>query len=118
MLGRRELIRWGSLGLAGLSLPEVLRAETQGDTSGARRPARSCILFFLEGGPAHQDLWDMKPEAPAEVRGEFHPIDSSVPGVQVCEHLPQFARQMHHVCLVRSVHHQVVDHNAGAYYAL
>jgi hypothetical protein len=60
----------------------------------------------------------MKPEAPAEVRGEFHPIDSSVPGVQVCEHLPQFARQMHHVCLVRSVHHQVVDHNAGAYYAL
>jgi hypothetical protein len=118
MLGRRELIRWGSLGLAGISLPDLLRAEASSPTTGARRTARSCILFFLEGGPAHQDLWDMKPEAPAEVRGEFQSIDSTAPGVQICEHLPQLARQMHHVCLVRSVHHQVVDHNAGAYYAL
>jgi hypothetical protein len=75
-------------------------------------------VFFLEGGPAHQDLWDMKPEAPSEVRGEFRPISTSVPGVQVCEHLPMFARQMHRIALVRSVHHKIVDHNAGAYYAL
>ncbi|HUY36031.1 MAG TPA: DUF1501 domain-containing protein [Pirellulales bacterium] len=118
MLGRRELIRWGSLGLAGLSLPKLLRAEAAQISPGVRPAARSCILLFLEGGPAHQDLWDMKPEAPAEVRGEFRPIPSTAPGVLVCEHLPRLARQMHHVCLVRSVHHQVVDHNAGAYYAL
>jgi Protein of unknown function (DUF1501) len=114
---RRWLLRAGALAGAGLSLPELFRAEAR---AGARRrqPAKSCIVFFLEGGPAHQDLWDMKPQAPLEVRGEFRPISTTVPGVQVCEHLPMFAAQMHHVALVRSVHHQVVDHNAGAYYAL
>jgi len=115
---RRELIRWGSLGLAGLSLPELLWAKSGQSSTGIRSTAKSCILFFLEGGPAHQDLWDLKPDAPAEVRGEFLPIDSTAQGVQVCEHLPRLARQMRHVCLVRSVHHQIVDHNAGAYYAL
>jgi hypothetical protein len=72
----------------------------------------------MEGGPAHQDLWDMKPDAPAEYRGEFRPIASSLPGVPVSEHLPYLAQQMHRVTLIRSVHHSVVDHNAGAYYAL
>ena len=113
---RRWLLRAGALAGAGLSLPELFRATARAEE---RRPtAKSCIVFFLEGGPAHQDLWDLKPAAPAEVRGEFRPISTSVPGVQVCEHLPMFARQMHHVALVRSVHHRVVDHNAGAYYAL
>ncbi len=117
LLTRRELLRIGSLGWAGLTLPGILRAEAA--AAGTARPrAKSCILFFLEGGPSHLDLWDMKPEAPAEVRGEFQPIDTSVPGVQVCEHLPMLARQMHHVAQVRSVHHKIVDHNAGAYYAL
>ena len=100
----------------GLTLPRLLHAQSE---SREKRPrARSCILFFMEGGPAHQDLWDMKPLAPAEVRGEFRPIATSVPGMQVCEHLPLLARQMHHVALVRSVHHKFNDHNAGAYYCL
>lgn len=119
---RRWLLRAGSLGLAGLSLPTLLRAEaTVSANTGSRMTpgkARSCILVFLEGGPAHQDLWDMKPAAPAEVRGEFQPIDTSASGIQICEHLPLLSRQMHHLALVRSVHHKVVDHNAGAYYAL
>jgi len=72
----------------------------------------------MEGGPAHQDLWDMKPEAPLEYRGQFKPISTTVPGRQVCEHLPLLARQMHHAALVRSVTHAINDHNAGAYYAL
>lgn len=116
MTTRRQILRWGSLGWAGLQLADLLR----GDATAAekRRPAKACILFFLEGGPAHQDLWDLKPEAPVEFRGEFQPIDSSAPGIQVCEHLPLLSRQMHHVALVRSVHHAVVDHNAGSYYAL
>src|SRR5262245_49599634 len=114
---RRWMLRAGSIGLAGLGLPELLRLEAQAGERPAHK-AKSCILVFMEGGPAHQDLWDMKPEAPPEVRGEFHAIDTSVPGVHVCEHLPLVSRVMHHVALVRSVHHKVFDHNAGAYYAL
>jgi hypothetical protein len=116
MTTRRQILRWGSLGAVGLNLPNLLHGEASATTTA--RPAKSCILFFLEGGPAHQDLWDMKPEAPAEVRGEFEPIATSTPGIRVCEHLPLLARQMHHVTLVQSVHHGVVDHNAGSYYAL
>jgi Protein of unknown function (DUF1501) len=115
-LGRRGLLKLGALGAVGLSLPRLLRAE-----AGATRitgKAKSCILFYLEGGPAHQDLWDMKPLAPAEYRGEFRPIASALGGVPVCEHLPMLARQMHHLTLVRSVHHKIVDHNAGTYYML
>ena len=107
----------GSLALAGLSLPELIGAETQADGV-PRGKAKSCIVFFLEGGPAHQDLWDLKPQAPLEVRGEFRPAATSVPGVSVCEHLPMVARSMHHFAQIRAVHHKIVDHNAGAYYML
>jgi hypothetical protein len=112
-LTRRELVHIGALGSVGLALPRLLSAAPS--LSGL---AKSCILFFLEGGPSHIDLWDLKPEAPANVRGEFAAIDSSLPGVPVCEHLPMLAKQMRHFALVRSVHHGVVDHNAGAYYML
>jgi len=116
-LTRRDMLRIGSLGLAGLSLPELLLAEANAATK--KEPAaKSCILFFLEGGPSHIDLWDMKPDAPAEIRGEFQPISTSLPGISVCEHLPMWSRHMHQLAQVRSVHHKVVDHNAGAYYAL
>lgn len=113
----------GSLGAAGLALPELFARRTAAndrvaDGAVTDGRAKSCILFFLEGGPAHQDLWDMKPDAPVEVRGEFKPIESTLPGVPVCEHLPMLARRMHHLSLVRSVHHKVNDHNAGAYYML
>ncbi|MBI1902466.1 MAG: DUF1501 domain-containing protein [Planctomycetia bacterium] len=116
-ISRRELLRVGSLGLVGLSLPQLLAAaETDGLLR--RGAAKSCILFFLEGGPAQQDMWDMKPKAPAEVRGPFRPIDTSVSGVQVCEYLPMLSQQMHQLAQVRSVHHDVVDHNASTYYML
>jgi len=111
---RRDVLRAGSLGAVGLTLPTLLAAQSKAPAA----KARSCILFFLEGGPAHQDLWDMKPEAPAEYRGEFQPISSSLVSVPVCEHLPMLARQMQHFALIRSVHHKIVDHNAGAYYML
>lgn len=120
-LSRRDLLRVGGASLFGLNLPGLLRAEgeTKGQGKAQGRPrARSVILFFLEGGPAHQDLWDMKPDAPEGVRGEFRPIATTVPGLLVCEHLPMLARQAHHLSLVRSVHHSIGDHNAGAYYAL
>ena len=116
-LSRRGLLQLGGLGLVGLSLPELLRAEQKNRVK-PRARAKSCVLFFLEGGPAHQDLWDMKPEAPLEYRGEFKPIPTSAPDIQICEHLPLLAKEMHHVAIVRSVRHGIIDHNAGAYYAL
>ena len=116
MVCRRDLLQIGSLGVTGLAMPDLLRAAQSNGLIKAK--AKSCILFFLEGGPAQQDLWDLKPKAPIEVRGEFQPISTTVPGIEVCEELPMLARQMHHLALIRSVHHQVVDHNAGTYYML
>ena len=117
-LTRRDALRIGSLALTGLTLPRLLSAEATQTSPARRKGAKSCIFLFLDGGPSHIDLWDMKPHAPADVRGEFQPIPTQVPGVQVCEHLPMLAKQMHNVAIVRSVHHTIVDHNAGAYYAL
>src|SRR5262249_4808103 len=72
--------------------------------------ARSCILLFMWGGPAQQDTWDPKPDAPAEYRGEFKPIATSVPGVRVCEHLPRLARHMDRLALLPAMTHTDVDH--------
>jgi hypothetical protein len=116
-ISRRELLRLGGLSLVGMTLPQLLACEAMGGTRGRPR-ARSCILIFMEGGPSHIDLWDMKPNAPAEVRGEFRPIPTTIPGLPVCEHLPLFAQQLHRFALVRSVTHSITDHNAGTYYAL
>lgn len=116
---RRHWLRVGGLSTAGLALPTLLAHEAQAAKPAPRsKRAKSCIVFFLEGGPSHIDLWDMKPDAPAEIRGEFRPIQSTLPGLHVCEHLPLLAQQMHHLTLVRSVHHGITDHNAGTYYML
>ncbi len=114
---RRQLLQAGSLGALGLSLPRVLQSEQAGGEA-PRRRAKSCILFFMEGGPSQIDLWDMKPGAPQNVRGPYEPIATSLPGMQLCEHLPLLARQMHHVSVVRSVSHTIVDHNASSYFML
>ncbi len=112
-LSRRQMIRVGSAAALGLSLPQLLRAES------TKRHADHCILIFLNGGPPHLDMWDMKPEAPAEIRGEFKPIATTVPGVQFGEHIPKMARWMHRSALIRSAHHSVNNaHAAGVYTAL
>src|SRR5262245_7809824 len=85
---RRELLQVGAIGALGLTLPRLLAADTQPRPAGPSASADACILVFLNGGPSHLDMWDMKPAAPAEIRGEFRPIASSVTGVQLCEHLP------------------------------
>jgi hypothetical protein len=103
----------GAAGLLGLGLPDLLRAAVA-----ARPRAKSLIVMALEGGPSHIDLWDMKPDAPEAVRGEFRPIETTVPGLLFCEHLPRLATQAHRLTLVRSLHHAIGDHNAGYYYAL
>ncbi len=108
---RRELMQVGGLSLfAGLNLPRLLRAA---ETKPAPRPgkAKSVILFNLLGGPSQMDMFDMKPDAPVEVRGEFQPIDTSLPGLQICEHLPNTAKLMHKACLIRTVTHGYNAHN-------
>ena len=113
---RRQLLRIGSLSAIGLGLPQLLLSEAQASVVAAK--AKSCILYFMEGGPSHIDLWDMKPNAPAEVRGTYKPIATRIPGFQVCEHLPQWTSIVDRLAIVRSVTHSVVDHNAGTYQAL
>ena len=115
-LTRRELLRVGSIGLMGLSLPQILSADERHTVDGIQPKADSCIIIHLNGGPSHLDMWDMKPDGPAESRGEFKPIDSSQMGVQVCEHLPRLAKLMNHTTLIRSMHHSVNNSHAAAVY--
>lgn len=123
-LSRRYLLQAGALGAFGLTLPRVIQASESGSDNRweglASRPrkVRSCILIFYYGGPSHVDTYDMKPEAPAEVRGEFRPIETSAPGVWVCDHLPHTARVMDKVCVIRSMHHGMRNHNSAAVEAL
>ncbi len=114
-LSRREILQVGAASLLGLGLPRLLRADVD-RPSGSAAKADACIIIFLNGGPSHLDMWDMKPEAPKEVRGEFTPIATTVPGVQFSEHLPKLARHMHRSTLVRSVHHSVNNAHAAAVY--
>ncbi len=111
-LSRRELLSVGSLSLLGLSLPDVMRREARAEAArlagAGQRPdgfgrAKSVILVYLQGSPSHIDLWDPKPEAPAEIRGEFRPISTRAPGMMLGEVLPMLAEQAHRFSLVRSI---------------
>jgi hypothetical protein len=101
----------GGLGALGLSLPGLLRAGDRAPDA----PTRSCVLFLLHGGPSQLDVWDMKPDAPLEVRGEFKPVATSAPGIRITEHLPLVGRQAHRLTVVRSMTHAAVNHNAVTY---
>ena len=120
-MSRRRLLKVGGLGALGLTLPELLRAEAEGEGAGAGKgpaPIRSCILVFYYGGPSHIDTVDMKPKAPAEVRGTFGSIATSAPGLRVCEHLPHTARVMDRLAILRAMHHPMTNHNAAAFATL
>jgi hypothetical protein len=101
-LTRRNLLEVGCSTALGLGLSTLIGGRAQAATSTTRR-AKSVLFVFLFGGPSHLDTFDPKPEAPDECRGEFRPIDTSASGVQICEHLPQMARRMHHLALIRSM---------------
>jgi hypothetical protein len=121
---RREMLRVGGLAFTGLAWGDVLRAQAQSGRS--RGPARTdsfgkakaCIVIFNYGGPSHIDTFDLKPDAPAEIRGEFQQTATSVPGTRISEHLPRLARIADRYSLIRSVHHRDNDHAIGAYLAL
>ncbi|MBW3539303.1 MAG: DUF1501 domain-containing protein [Planctomycetes bacterium] len=99
-LQRRTFLKIGSLAMGGLALPDLLRAEAQ---NGVGRSHKSVIMIFLSGGPPHQDTFDLKPKAPAEYRGEFQPIHTNVPGIEVCEHLPRIAQMMDRLAVIRTL---------------
>lgn len=131
---RREVLRWGGLGALGFSLVDLLRATAAaGDgepttsqrsaphartaaASPAHARADACILIYLFGGPSQIDTFDMKPAAPAEFRGEFQPIATAVPGIEICEHFPQLAQMTDKLAIVRSMHHEHPRHGYGLYY--
>ena len=117
-ISRRSLLSAGGLGMLGLTLPGLLRAEEAVAAAAPPVKAKSVIFLFQFGGPSHVDTFDMKPGAPAEIRGPHKPIKSVVPGLPVSEHLPRMAKQMDRICLVRSMHHTMKNHNSAAYYAL
>lgn len=119
-LGRREFLRvGGGLAVTELLSPGAAMAAESSTVPGLPRPrARTCIFIYLLGGPPHLDMWDLKPDAPAEVRGPFRPIATAVPGVRVCEHLPRLARRAHRYALVRSVSHNNHNHTPMIYYTL
>jgi hypothetical protein len=113
-LHRRAFLHVGALGFAGLSLADVLRSEARAVAASQPTPDRkSVIILWMRGGPSQHDMWDPKPDAPAEIRGDFAPIATSVPGIQVCELLPQCAKIMHKWAIVRSLHHRPQDGNVG-----
>ncbi|MCA8995832.1 MAG: DUF1501 domain-containing protein, partial [Planctomycetaceae bacterium] len=120
-LTRRALLQAGGLSLFGLTLPDLLQRRAHADpfpTRGSFGRAKSCILLFMWGGPAHQDTFDMKPHAPSEYRGEFQPISTNVPGLQICEHLPLISQRCDKLCVVRSMTHNNGDHTASTHYLL
>ena len=116
-VSRREFLRAGALSLFGLGLPQLLHARTHATRATPAR-AKACILLFMWGGPAQQDTWDMKPDAPTVYRGEFRPIATTVPGLQICEHLPRLAQRAHRLALIRSMTHNDVDHLTATHFLL
>jgi hypothetical protein len=113
MLSRRQWLNIAGINVLGLTVPELfrLRAHTAAAAPAARHKDNSCVFLFLFGGPSHIDLWDMKPQAPAEIRGEFTTSATNIPGIEICsEHLPRLAQSMDKICLLRSMTHRMNVH--------
>ncbi len=121
-LSRRGLLRAGA-GAAGLSLPQILGLQQKSQAAGSekeRSPGRAkrCIIVYCWGGTSHHETWDPKPDAPVEIRGEFAPIPTATPGIQLGEHMPKIARHTGKLAIVRSVHHDDSAHGRGMYWNL
>src|SRR5262249_10945061 len=114
-LTRRSFLRAGVLGLTGLALPDWLPLKSQANPAGRDT---AVILVGLDGGRTHMDMYDLKPDAPAEYRGAFKPVPTNVPGVEISPLFPRQARVMDKITIVRSVHHTTGDHFAGAHWML
>ena len=102
---RRQFLKLGGLALGGLSLPQILQAEeTSPVTRGKKLSHKAIIMIYLSGGPSHQDMYDLKMDAPKEIRGSFRPINTNVPGIEICEHMPRLAKMMDKFAIIRSLY--------------
>lgn len=118
MLNRRDaMLRLGQIGCGGLSLPVLLAAQAQAKTAAPKvtATADSLIYLFLWGGPPQQDMWDMKPDAPDGIRSQFQPINTVVPGIQICDQMPLFAQHTDKTAIIRSVSHPSNNHEPSVY---
>lgn len=111
-VSRREFLRVGMLGLGGMTLPDLLRLRALGATQPDKNDT-SIIFVWLPGGPPHMETYDMKPDAPSDYRGIFRPIPTTVPGLDICEHLPLHAKFADKYSIVRSIAHEFADHGGG-----
>lgn len=112
-IARREVLKAGVLGLGGLTLPQLLQLRAAQGGELAKDSDTSVIFVWLPGGPPHMEMYDMKPDAPSEYRGEFRPIATTVPGLEVCELMPRHAKLAQQYNVVRSIAHQFSDHGGG-----
>src|SRR5262245_34752339 len=108
-IARRDFLTIGGMALGGLALPQILRAES---TQRTGRSHKAIINVYLPGGPPHIDMWDLKPDAPAEIRGEYSPIKTNVPGVEICELFPKLAKMADKFAIIRSLSDSSGDHSA------
>jgi len=115
---RRRLLQAGGIGILGLALPDVLQAEELRRARAGEPAAQSCIFIVQYGGASHLDSWDMKPEAPEDVRGPFKPISTPVPGLQICELMPRLAKLAPEYTLIRSMTHSNPSHDGGTHVAM
>ena len=116
---RRDVLRVGGLTALGLGIPDILAMRhASANDAGPTPRAKNCILIWLDGGPSHLETFDLKPSAPAEVRGPLTPISTSLPGVQLSECLPETARRMDDVAVIRSMTSPLGEHNFGTHYLL
>src|SRR5436190_15396774 len=121
-VSRREFLRVGGAGILGLSLGDIFRLQAATTEAPVNKTgwgqAKSVIMIFLQGGPSHIDIWDPKPDAPSNVRGEFKQIKSNVPGIWLSEVMPQLAKQMDKATLIRSMSYTpagLFNHTAAHY---
>ena len=115
---RHTYLQAGSLTACGLGLPQLLGSRSIRAAESGVATARSCIMLYMIGGPPQHETFDMKPEADVGVRGEFSPMSTTVPGLQICEYLPRLASLANHYSLIRSVHHDGTFHATGVHYNL
>lgn len=107
---RRHFLKIGGLALGGLALPQILRAEDAPGATGRRLGHKAIIMIYLSGGPSHQDMYDLKMDAPVEIRGSFRPIQTNVPGIEICEHMPRLAKMMDKFAIIRSLYGNLDQH--------
>ncbi len=118
-LTRRTAVQAGAIGLLGLSMAQQRSVQaSEGQGAATTGTAKSCVYIFLSGGLAQQDSFDLKPHAPSEIRGEFQPIATRTPGIEICEHLPRLAERSNDWAVVRSLTHPTNDHTLGHYFML